>query len=134
MAGFDDYADTIEGQRAADAANNGGPRTELQRLRSSTAYKTITAQFATYARGRDLPCAICNGAHGPIHYQAASHDPLSLEVHHLVSFTAHPELALSWTNLAATHKRCNRRHGPGRTRYGDDDDDTIDIGIPSEPW
>ena len=57
------------------------------------------------------PCHICGER---IDYTLKpSSAPLAWEPDHLIPFSKAPELELDLTNIAASHKRCNRQRGDG---------------------
>lgn len=70
-----------------------------------------TAAKRTFAR-QNAPCGICNGALGPIDYEAPAGQPLSFDLDHKVSL-ANGGLLMDAKNWQASHATCNRRKGAG---------------------
>ena len=58
--------------------------------------------------------AVCHICGMPIDYSVpASSTPDSWEPDHLIPVSKRPDLELDLTNVAASHKRCNRARGAG---------------------
>jgi len=72
------------------------------------------------------PCSIC---HRPINYALPHPHPLAFTVDYDQPVRRRPELALSPGNFRPADLRCNMSKGG----YLDNDDD-LDLGIPSEDW
>lgn len=56
-------------------------------------------------RAEGGPCHICGQ---PIDYTLKSPDPMSFELDHLKSKFRFPELAFDPSNMASSHRKCNR--------------------------
>ena len=70
--------------------------------------------------------AVCHICGEPIDYSSPpSSTQDSWEPDHIFPFAQHPELELDLSNIAASHKSCNRMRGDGTTN---------DLGMQSRIW
>jgi hypothetical protein len=81
----------------------------------SQQWRTIKREHKAYSKIHDLPCwyaahgkCVLDGA--PIDYDAPHSTPYAYETDHRKPRATHPHLMYVWSNLRASHCRCNRTH------------------------
>lgn len=78
----------------------------------SQAWRTLKAKHKAYSKSQHLPChletyGMCLLPGQPIDYTTTG-TQASYETDHKKPRDTHPEEAMVWANLAASHQRCNR--------------------------
>ena len=84
-------------------------------IHSRHQWARLRDRFRDHCRRTNALCHLCvqrgDVEHAVIDY-ATARSPWSFEADHLKSVDAYPHLAFEWSNLRASHARCNRQKGP----------------------
>jgi len=118
----DTYDDTPEAE-VQYRATRVSTRAELERMRHTSEFKQMRAQFRKESRLLKSVCWLCGEE---IDYALTSPDPQSFTLDHAIPVSEHPELLMDRNNFRASHRKCNEDRGTKEP--------ALDTGIPSEVW
>ncbi|OBA57313.1 hypothetical protein A5647_24170 [Mycobacterium sp. 1100029.7] len=76
-------------------------------------WSQLKAKFKTHCRMINAPCHLCvlrgDAEHAAIDYDAPANTARAFDADHYHPRSTHPQLAYEWSNLRASHVRCNRQ-------------------------
>lgn len=91
-------------------------------------WQKLAATFKAACKRRNALCHLClrrgDIEHAAIDYNATALSPNAFEADHIRPRHTHPELRFQWSNLAASHSRCNRQRR----------DESLDPVAPQPNW
>jgi 5-methylcytosine-specific restriction endonuclease McrA len=84
-------------------------------IHSRHQWAKLRARFKDHCRRTNARCYLCiargDYEHAVIDYTAPARTPHAFEADHAAPVGTNPHLAYAWSNLRASHARCNRQKG-----------------------